>query len=129
MHASKVAGWAARDADALACASVHRAGEWCVELLRFYAAADLRARARAAGRPLALPPDFSLRHELLRGIAHQHVPLARVLHGEFRLSKVRKAPTSGKALGRFFWRFSLDDASAAGTTVLTDRPVTDLVLE
>jgi hypothetical protein len=49
--------------------------------------------------------------------------------GEFRLSKVRKAPTTGsrsRAAGPFFWRYSLDSDSC---TILTDRPVTDLVIE
>jgi hypothetical protein len=55
--------------------------------------------------------------------------------GEFRLRKVRRVPHAvaaaagagrGGSGGVFFWRFSFD---VAACTVLTDRPVTDLVVE
>jgi hypothetical protein len=58
------------------CASP--AGEWWVELLRFYSSKELRLLAKAADARLHLPPDFQLSYELLRGMAHEHVRLRQV---------------------------------------------------
>jgi hypothetical protein len=49
-----------------------------VELLRFYSAKDLREVAKACGRPVTLPADFQLGHELLRGMTHEHWPMRDV---------------------------------------------------
>jgi hypothetical protein len=47
--------------------------------------------------------------------------------GEFKLSKVKKVPAASRArLNPFFWRYSFDSASMQ---VLTDRPVTDFVVQ
>jgi hypothetical protein len=61
------------------------AGEWWVELLRFYSSKELRLLAKAADARLHLPPDFQLSYELLRGMAHEHVRLRQV-QGKFRVS-------------------------------------------
>lgn len=48
--------------------------------------------------------------------------------GEFKLSKVRKVPggNRSRAASPFFWRYSVYTATCQ---LLTDRPVTDLVLD
>jgi hypothetical protein len=48
--------------------------------------------------------------------------------GEFKLSKVRKVPAGNRsrAPSPFFWRYSVDTSTCQ---LLTDRPVTDLVVE
>jgi hypothetical protein len=47
--------------------------------------------------------------------------------GEFKLSKVKKVPAVARArTNPFFWRYSFDSASMQ---VLTDRPVTDFVVQ
>jgi hypothetical protein len=50
-----------------------------------------------------------------------------VTAGEFKLSKVKKVPAANRARPNpFFWRYSFDSASMQ---VLTDRPVTDFVVQ
>ncbi|WIA21106.1 hypothetical protein OEZ85_005424 [Tetradesmus obliquus] len=102
-------------------------GEWWVELLRFYSSKELRPLAKAADARLHLPPDFQLSYELLRGMAHEHVRLRQV-QGEFKLSKVKKVPAASSRArpNPFFWRYSFDSASMQ---VLTDRPVTDFIVQ
>ncbi|WIA41396.1 hypothetical protein OEZ86_004982 [Tetradesmus obliquus] len=101
--------------------------EWWVELLRFYSSKELRLLAKAADTRLHLPPDFQLSYELLRGMAHEHVRLRQV-QGEFKLSKVKKVPAASSRArpNPFFWRYSFDSASMQ---VLTDRPVTDFIVQ
>lgn len=57
------------------------AGEWWLELLRFYSTKELRLLAKAADCKLHLPADFHLSYELLRGMTHEHVPM-RLVQGE-----------------------------------------------
>jgi hypothetical protein len=54
------------------------AGDWWVELLRFYSAKDLRELAKTCGQPVHLPPDYQLSYELLRGLSHEHWPMRAV---------------------------------------------------
>ena len=54
------------------------AGEWWVEVLRFYSCKDLRELAKTSGQPVHLPPDFQLSYELVRGLQHEHLPLRQV---------------------------------------------------
>eukprot|EP00775_Hariotina_reticulata_P007759 gene7759-7958_t len=89
-------------------------------------AKDLRGLAKAAEAKLHLPADFQIDFELLRGMTHEHVSMRQV-QGEFKLSKVRKAPGGARSrVNPFFWRFSFDTSSCQ---VLTDRPVTDYVMQ
>jgi hypothetical protein len=73
---SLVAVLSTADATGLLCSVA--AGEWWVELLRFYSSKELRLLAKAADARLHLPPDFQLSYELLRGMAHEHVRLRQV---------------------------------------------------
>lgn len=51
-----------------------------------------------------------------------------VCAGEFKLSKVRKAPAGARSRAQspFFWRYSVD---ASTFQLLTDRPVTDFLVQ
>jgi hypothetical protein len=47
--------------------------------------------------------------------------------GEFKLAKVRKAPAArSRSSTAFFWRYNVDTDTC---TLLTDRPVTDFVVQ
>jgi hypothetical protein len=77
-----------------------------------------------------------LTHAIAASAAHMSATAAVLLllllplsaAGEFKLSKVRKAPTGSRSRAQspFFWRYSVDTATCQ---LLTDRPVTDLVVQ
>jgi hypothetical protein len=78
---AKACGRPKSAAAAAAAVAAVAPGDWWVEVLRFYSAKDLREVAKACGRPVTLPADFQLGHELLRGMAHEHWPMRDVQGG------------------------------------------------